>query len=63
MVINAQSGVEVVSRRMMEYAKDRNLPRAVVINKCDLASTADGSATLRGSRAGAGGVRRRNACR
>src|SRR5688500_9790560 len=34
-VINAQSGIEVVSRRMMEAAKDRNLPRAIIINKCD----------------------------
>src|SRR5687767_10583659 len=34
-VINAQSGIEVVTRRMMELAKDRNLPRAIVINKCD----------------------------
>jgi elongation factor G len=35
-VVNAQSGIEVVTRRMMEYAKDRNLPRAIVINKCDM---------------------------
>ena len=34
-VINAQSGIEVVTRRMMEIAKDRNLPRAIIINKCD----------------------------
>src|SRR4051795_7500676 len=34
-VINAQSGIEVVTRRMMEAAKDLNLPRAVIINKCD----------------------------
>jgi elongation factor G len=34
-VINAQSGIEVVTRRMMELAKDRNLPRAIIINKCD----------------------------
>ncbi len=34
-VINAQSGIEVVTRRMMEAAKERNLPRAIIINKCD----------------------------
>src|SRR3982751_2440287 len=34
-VVNAQSGVEIVTRRMMEAAKDRNLPRAIVVNKCD----------------------------
>src|SRR5207237_8318207 len=28
---------EVVTRRMMETAKERNLPRAVIINKCDTA--------------------------
>jgi elongation factor G len=35
-VINAQSGIEVVTRRMMEAAKDRNLCRAIIINKIDL---------------------------
>src|SRR5687768_1947855 len=35
-VINAQSGIEVVTRRMMDAAKERNLPRAIVINKIDL---------------------------
>ncbi|MBC8105895.1 MAG: elongation factor G [Anaerolineae bacterium] len=35
-VINAQSGVEVVTRRIMEAAKDRNLPRAIIINKIDM---------------------------
>src|SRR5918998_6163020 len=34
-VINAQSGIEVVTRRMMETARERNLPRAIIINKCD----------------------------
>lgn len=34
-VVNASNGIEVVTRRMMEYAKDRNLPRALIINKCD----------------------------
>jgi elongation factor G len=34
-VVNATSGIEVVSRRMMEYAKDWNLPRAIIVNKCD----------------------------
>jgi elongation factor G len=35
-VINAQSGIEVVTRRMMEIAKDLNLPRAIIVNKLDL---------------------------
>ena len=34
-VINAASGIEVVTRRMMEMAKEWNLPRAIIINKCD----------------------------
>jgi elongation factor G len=34
-VVNATSGIEVVCRRMMEYAKDGNLPRAIIVNKCD----------------------------
>ena len=35
-VVNAQHGVEVVTRRMMEAARDRDLPRAVIVNKTDL---------------------------
>ena len=35
-VVNAQSGIEVVTRRMMDIAKERNLPRAIIINKCDM---------------------------
>src|SRR5438552_2836081 len=35
-VINAQSGIEVVTRRMMEAAKERNIPRAIIINKIDM---------------------------
>src|SRR5688572_14725935 len=35
-VVNAQSGIEVVTRRMMDTAKDWNLPRAIIINKCDM---------------------------
>lgn len=35
-VINAQAGIEVVARRMMEEAKARDLPRAIVVNKMDL---------------------------
>lgn len=34
-VVNAQSGIEVVTRRMMEAAKDRNLARAIIVNKID----------------------------
>src|SRR5436190_6992454 len=35
-VVNAQSGVEVVTRRIMEAAKERNIPRAIVVNKIDM---------------------------
>jgi len=35
-VINAVSGIEVVTRRIMEAAKERNLPRAIIINKIDM---------------------------
>src|SRR5687767_6081005 len=34
-VINATSGIEVVTRRMMEAAKAQNLPRAIIVNKID----------------------------
>src|SRR5205814_1766583 len=34
-VIDAVSGISVVTRRMWEAAKDRNLPRAIIINKID----------------------------
>jgi elongation factor G len=35
-VINAQSGIEVVTRRLMDAAKERNLPRVIIVNKIDL---------------------------
>src|SRR5438552_1206801 len=35
-VINAQSGIEVVTRRIMEAARDRNLCRAIIVNKIDM---------------------------
>jgi elongation factor G len=35
-VINAQAGIEVVTRRVMEIARSRDLPRAIIINKIDL---------------------------
>jgi elongation factor G len=35
-VINAQSGIEVVTRRLMDAAKEVNLPRAIIVNKIDL---------------------------
>ena len=35
-VINAQSGIEVVTRRIMDAAKARNIPRAIIINKIDM---------------------------
>jgi elongation factor G len=34
-VVNAQSGIEVVTRRMMEIARSLDLPRAIIINKID----------------------------
>jgi elongation factor G len=36
-VINAQNGVEVVTRRIMEAARERNLCRAIIVNKIDAA--------------------------
>src|SRR5947209_4058569 len=35
-VINAQSGIEVVTRRIMEAAEERDLPRAIIVNKMDM---------------------------
>jgi elongation factor G len=35
LVISAVSGIEVITRRMFEAARERNLPRAIVINKID----------------------------
>src|SRR5690242_8164387 len=35
-VVNAQNGIEVVTRRLMEAAKERNLCRAIIINKIDM---------------------------
>jgi elongation factor G len=37
-VVSAQTGIEVVTRRMMETARELNLPRAIIINKIDLAA-------------------------
>ncbi len=34
-VIDAAAGIETVTRRMMKFARDRNLPRLIVINKID----------------------------
>jgi elongation factor G len=34
-VINATAGIEVITRRLMETAKDLNLPRAIIVNKID----------------------------
>jgi len=36
LTINAQSGVEVITRRMAEVARELKLPRAIVINKIDV---------------------------
>ncbi len=35
-VINAQSGIEVLTRRIMEAARERNLCRAIIVNKIDM---------------------------
>ncbi len=34
-VINAQTGIEMVTRRMMEVAKDRGLDRLIIVNQID----------------------------
>lgn len=34
-VINAASGIELVTRKMMEAARERNIPRAIIINHID----------------------------
>ncbi len=34
-VVNAQSGIEMITRRIMERAEQRQLPRCIVINKID----------------------------
>ncbi|MCC7043433.1 MAG: elongation factor G [Acidobacteria bacterium] len=34
-VVNAQSGIELVTRRMMEWAADRGLCRMIIINRID----------------------------
>ena len=39
-VINAQNGIEVITRRIMEAAKERNLCRAVIVNKIDMPEVA-----------------------
>jgi len=35
-VINAENGIEMITRRMMEVARDRGLDRLVIINKIDV---------------------------
>src|SRR3954470_1239967 len=35
LLVNATSGIEVVTRRMWEAAKAQNIPRAIIINKID----------------------------
>jgi elongation factor G len=35
-VVNAQSGIEVVTRRIMEMARENNKCRAVIVNKIDM---------------------------
>ncbi len=38
-VINASAGIEVMTRRIMELAQERNLCRAIVVNKIDAPDT------------------------
>jgi elongation factor G len=38
-VINAQTGIEMVTRRMMDVAKERGLARMIIINKIDAEET------------------------
>ncbi|MBI2993388.1 MAG: elongation factor G [Gammaproteobacteria bacterium] len=38
-VINAQSGVEIVARKMMQVAKERKLDRLIIVNKIDAEDT------------------------
>ena len=45
-VINSTAGIEVVTRRIMEAARERNLPRAIIINKMDLAGSAEHAVSL-----------------
>ena len=44
-VVNAQSGVEMITSRMMDWAGNRNLCRIVIVNKID-ADNVDAEATL-----------------
>ena len=37
-VIDAHTGIDTVTRRMMKIARERNLPRVIVINKIDTAT-------------------------
>ncbi len=39
-VVNAASGIEVTTRKLMEAARERNLPRAIIINRIDQVSPA-----------------------
>lgn len=39
-VVNAPAGVEVITRKIMEAAREKNLPRAIIINKIDLVTPA-----------------------
>jgi elongation factor G len=34
-VVSATSGIEVVTRKVMEAARERNLPRAIIVNRID----------------------------
>ncbi len=38
-VVNAETGIELVTQKMMDFASDRRLCRIIVINKIDVAGT------------------------
>ena len=52
-VVNAQTGIEMITSRMMAWAKDRNLCRIVIVNKID-AENVDAEAVLAGIQAAFG---------
>ena len=52
-VVNAQTGIEMITSRMMAWAKERNLCRIVIVNKID-AENVDAESVLDGIRASFG---------
>src|SRR5215472_7156859 len=52
-VVNAQTGIEMITSRMMSWTKDRNLCRIVIVNKID-AENVDAEGVLAGIQAAFG---------